>query len=176
MYTRACVRPRQSPRGLRCFSWRTLGTLAGLFAGCSSRRRLYAGCLHAHRSCGWLPAWFPSKVVPVALFAGLQECVWWVDLYEVTSPAGYTSEVRAEIAFGPHSLKTLPLQCNTLGTYLIDDETGRLKEQRIYMPSESTSVHVTFASKGRCSSSIQEDASTPWKRRIDAERHAHREK
>lgn len=61
-----------------------------------------------------------------------------MDVYEVTSAVGYTSEVRAEIAFGPHTLKTAPLQCNALGTYVIDDETGRLREQRIYIPSEET--------------------------------------
>ncbi|PHJ16736.1 c2 domain-containing, partial [Cystoisospora suis] len=64
-----------------------------------------------------------------------QECVWWIDVYEVTSAVGYTSDVRAEISFGPHTLKTAALQCNALGTYVIDDETGRLREQRIYMPS-----------------------------------------
>ncbi|PFH33895.1 ferlin family protein [Besnoitia besnoiti] len=69
-----------------------------------------------------------------------QECVWWIDLYEMTSATGYTSQLRVEIAFGPHTVRTAPLDANAMGTYVIDNETGRMPEQKIFSPVDELQV------------------------------------
>ncbi|RQX72316.1 ferlin family protein, partial [Toxoplasma gondii CAST] len=69
-----------------------------------------------------------------------QECVWWLDLYEMTSATGYTSELRIEIAFGPHVIKTASLEANALGTYVIGDNLGRLPEMKIFAPVDEVQV------------------------------------
>ncbi|KAF8820087.1 ferlin family protein [Cardiosporidium cionae] len=98
------------------------------------------------------------------------EYLLWVDLYEASSSATSGDKIQIEIAIGPHSLKSVALFSNELGSYLVDEISGRLDELAIYLPDNETSerwdifLYVCVSSKSKAAGWFSSSKEISWTR------------
>lgn len=98
----------------------------------------YAGRILLNASCVKVQAPLPMGVrsIRAAHEPPQVEYTLWVDLYEVSCSAASSSEVQAEISFGPHVLKSPPMLLEEAGSYTLEAAQGCLEELKVYLPCE----------------------------------------
>ncbi|KAF8819861.1 ferlin family protein [Cardiosporidium cionae] len=98
------------------------------------------------------------------------EYLLWVDLYEASSSVAAGGKIQVEIAIGPHSLKSVPLSPNELGSYLVDEISGRLEDLAVYLPENETSerwdifLYLCASSKATAAGWFSSSSEITWTR------------
>lgn len=109
----------------------------------------YAGRILLSASCVKVQAPLPMGVRSTrAVHEPPQvEYALWVDVYEVSCNTVASSELQADVSFGPHVLKSPPLLLEEAGSYTLEAAQGRMQELKVYLPGTSHWPQMRYPAK-----------------------------
>lgn len=135
---------------MRCLLHRVCVARSGLFGAVQDlltnaelrQANAYAGRILLSASCVKVQAPLPMGVRSTrAVHEPPQvEYALWVDVYEVSCNSLFSTELQAEVCFGPHLLKSPPLMLEEAGSYTLEAAQGRMEELKVYLPCKSPAI------------------------------------